>query len=326
MCQSQEMNAVLADRLLDLLPEQLERFNDDISMIIWLFNNVIERFDTERLLNRLLNYFNSPVCETDSEGMGLVALCLGMIHSTLNLHYEPEIACPAYYTQLLERLYYFKDTGAFDTADEDLRAAFYTLIAGIFTAHPWLSESLNLVQNRGILEAAADDMDNPKLKREVYLCIMQVTTGKTEVVAVLFEHELMEIIVQDFVDSPDEGIRQDACWILVSGAESCPVSGTKLFMKYKQLWVPFVHRMGSGNEDTFIAALLAMLNQAETLQDDYVLFNPIALLFAEAGGLEVLDQIIQAFPFAGGIKNYFGENYDNYLARRRGLTTKKATS
>ena len=60
---------------------------------------------------------------------------------------------------------------------------------------------------------------------------------------------------------------------------------------------------------------------AETREE--LLFNPFALIVTECGGLTNIQKM--SWPLAKGIvDDYFGQSYEEYLVRRRGLNTKSA--
>ena len=75
----------------------------------------------------------------------------------------------------------------------------------------------------------------------------------------------------------------------------------------------------------FLEAFLNWLKLGERLVDnDLVLYNPVALKMAESGAVQTL-KLMTEYEWAQRImKENFGENYENYLARRRGMKTKKA--
>ena len=63
----------------------------------------------------------------------------------------------------------------------------------------------------------------------------------------------------------------------------------------------------------------------ELVDDNLVLYNPVALKIAECGGLDTLKQLEADFALAPKIlTHFFGDEYEKYLAWRRGLKTKRA--
>src|SRR3990167_3893646 len=71
-------------------------------------------------------------------------------------------------------------------------------------------------------------------------------------------------------------------------------------------------------------ALKGVLEAGNSLVDgENVLFNPVALRIAECGILHKI-QAVDTAKNTKIIDQYFGESYEQYLARRRGLKTKKA--
>ena len=82
--------------------------------------------------------------------------------------------------------------------------------------------------------------------------------------------------------------------------------------------------------DNILEALEQLLRQAESLVDgNETLYNPIALQIEGKRGLQILEEIGNGegpgAVFAKRINSsYFGESWENYLARRRGLKIKRA--
>ena len=80
-----------------------------------------------------------------------------------------------------------------------------------------------------------------------------------------------------------------------------------------------------------LEGLEELLKEAEHLVDgNKFLYNPIALQIEEKKGLVLLKKLARdverdcSLVAKRIISGYFGENWENYLARRRGLKTKKA--
>ena len=59
----------------------------------------------------------------------------------------------------------------------------------------------------------------------------------------------------------------------------------------------------------------------DLVNDEDVVFNPVALRIVECGGLDTIKSLSGT---AKVVKKYFGEKYEEYLLKRRGLNTKKA--
>ena len=82
--------------------------------------------------------------------------------------------------------------------------------------------------------------------------------------------------------------------------------------------------------DNILEAMEILLMQADSLVDgNETLYNPIALQIEGKRGLKILKELENSEEhgavFAKRINcSYFGEGWENYLARRRGLKTKRA--
>ena len=78
------------------------------------------------------------------------------------------------------------------------------------------------------------------------------------------------------------------------------------------------------DQEYIALALKGVLEAGNSLVDgENVLFNPVALRIAECGILHKI-QAVDTAKNTKIIDQYFGESYEQYLARRRGLKTKKA--
>ena len=119
----------------------------------------------------------------------------------------------------------------------------------------------------------------------------------------------------------------------------CPKRGVEFFMKNNIMMQSVILLLRSiQNEnpeymealDNILEALEQLLMQAESLVDgNETLYNPIALQIEGKRGLQILEEIGNGegpgAVFAKRINSsYFGESWENYLARRRGLKIKRA--
>ena len=119
----------------------------------------------------------------------------------------------------------------------------------------------------------------------------------------------------------------------------CPKRGVEFFMKNNIMMQSVILLLRSiQNEnpeymealDNILEALEQLLMQAESLVDgNETLYNPIALQIEGKRGLKILKEIENGegpgAVFAKRINSsYFGEGWENYLARRRGLKIKRA--
>ena len=83
-----------------------------------------------------------------------------------------------------------------------------------------------------------------------------------------------------------------------------------------------------GNCDVILFSLRQLLKEAENLvvQGGEILYNPVALQIEARGGINILNKLVDRHMLAENINEiYFGDAWQNYLARRRGLKTKKAS-
>ena len=131
--------------------------------------------------------------------------------------------------------------------------------------------------------------------------------------------------------------------VLLSFCCSFPAHGTKCFMKHNFMKpVLFMLQSNASElqpddecvEDTclLLEGLECMLEEAENLVDgNEILHNPIALQMEETRGLKILKRISKKEECQNTaaiakrlILGYFGEKWEEYLARRRGLKTKRA--
>ena len=197
-----------------------------------------------------------------------------------------------------------------------IAAEFPPLIDTLFSETEFLSKLYELITN----------FDDTQILARICRLISNITAGTADQIQkVMSYRDIMQIMVQHLKEG-DIVIKNEIVWVFGNTFLNIPEN--------KGDWVKVF--IESGVIEALCAALELpqfetavcweafgnILAAAEMLVDgELVLFNPVALLMAKCGILHLLESV------EGGdaIKNgYFGERYQLFLTRQRGLKTKRA--
>ena len=245
------------------------------------------------------------------------------------------------YIAVLERLVQLKNK-----KDDDILLKIYNVMAMILFSKR-LDDMKYFKVRKEIMEDFLEVVESKKTKdckylSELMLCGFAFSGENSE--------ELVEILLanEKFVKILYKCMSK--CSVSASGGETlpsfllccklCPKGWVKCFMKYNFMKTTFLaiiqvledpEDFNESNVVDILEGLEDLLEEAEHLVDgNKFLYNPIALQIEEKKGLVLLKQLARdverdcSLVAKRIISGYFGENWENYLARRRGLKTKKA--
>ena len=190
-----------------------------------------------------------------------------------------------------------------------------------------LGEFLAIVQAGRLPQTALDGLLGPG---------MLITGNDEDLVEIIFGCEkFMKIVLARMTKKANVHL---LVVFLSCCCKVCPKRGLEFFMK-NNIMQSVIVLLKSFQEEDFehfesfddiLEALEQLLMQAESLVDENeTLYNPIALQIEAKRGLKILKELENsenhASPVAKRINSsYFGEGLENYLARKRGLKTKRA--
>ena len=195
-------------------------------------------------------------------------------------------------------------------------------IFGNLSAHTD-STYIDALISLGLLEEMVKifESEDNRMKELACWVLSNFTAGTSQQVeAVIFHKELTEHLIALAYSCPPFVAKQ-LVWTLSNA--TCHGSSTTIakLVEYgciecacKLLPVPQV------NQHTCLEGLTNILREGENLVNEETLFNPYALRFANCGGLELLEDVKED----NDLLTFFGEKYELFLARKRGLLTKSA--
>ena len=244
------------------------------------------------------------------------------------------------YAALLQRTLILREFFEAETEDHVLSTSFYLLLGVLLSEYSlkqteYFALRKNLLQE--LLEFLLRPLKLPQLgKSELYILAMfNIIQDNEELVEILFESErnMKKLLVLSRKGMPQPHL-MDICCKLLRYCYICP-KGLAYLTTHN--WMKSVVRaLKSAEPDEhcgeLLDALFLCLESAETLVDgNEYLYNPVALLFEENKGLKYLDALVndsETFDISTSSKmiqeQYFGANWENFLARKRGMKLKKA--
>ena len=176
--------------------------------------------------------------------------------------------------------------------------------------------------------------------REVYYVLSQIVYASAEFgTALVADRGFMAQLLEDMQHENWE-IRLETAWIISNSSYGCTTELLRIMFEgniietfcrlFNQLAV--TQHKNTNQVGIFLRAFGHWLKLGEELVDnDLVLYNSVALKLAECGVVEPLqvltkDELLGEYEREAEIllTEYFGERYDEYLARLRGLKTKRA--
>ena len=168
-----------------------------------------------------------------------------------------------------------------------------------------------------------------RLQRSAAQLLVNITAGTTEQTeAVIFHKELMEI----FLPLADSWLNMFADLLATMLFNATCASQSTIIGKLVEIGciecfcILLGKKIAEVNE-LCLAGLSNILQDGERLVNEEIFFNPYALRFADCGGLELLNDVAEDFvDDVDNIHSFFGEKYEVFLARKRGLLTKSARS
>ena len=328
------------NRLFSLLPEN---FPEEEGMLVrllellGLFGQICEEAREHfeyfiAFLQRVLVYLFSPALIGDVIGMHCILCLLMVCFRELEPNNPIHLDCLAIVSRILEFCQIGKENEAL------LNVGFATILMLNAEGRMDNLEYFKIKQEtlENLLEAfhsvsAADTLAS-------FVMIVFTVAGDTEdfVEMIMKSDEFLKNVLLALMKIDHLAIAVS----LLCGCKVCPKAGVECFMKFNfmKLLLGDLKVLQFQPPDEFdsccglLEGLEALLNQAETLVDGGdTLYNPIALQIEAKKGLKIITNIANgeqdemAAVVAKRInKEHFGEKWENYLAKRRGLKTKKA--
>ena len=178
----------------------------------------------------------------------------------------------------------------------------------------------------GKMEAILRVPTSEDIKQNACLLLSNITAGtKPQMEALVEDANLINILI-DIMQTSSKTVRREAVWVVGNACSARDIDVTSKLVAAGCI-PPICDLLAlnkSRNQYVCLETLEYMLSIGEILADEKnLLYNPIALDIAACGGLEKLRNI--DLPLSADIVNtYYGEKYEEYLAKRRGLVTKSA--
>ena len=161
--------------------------------------------------------------------------------------------------------------------------------------------------------------------------LANITAGTTEQTeAVIFNKELMEIFLP-LADSWLSSLANPLASMLFNATcESQSTSdmiGKLVEIGCIECFCKLLGKKNAKVNELCLEGLSNILQNGERLVNEEIFFNPYALKFADCGGLELLNDVTEDHvDDVNVLLSFFGEKYEVFLARKRGLLTKSARS
>ena len=170
-----------------------------------------------------------------------------------------------------------------------------------------------------------------RLQSRAALLLANITAGTTEQTeAVIFHKELMEI----FLPLADSWLNMFADLLATmlfnatcASQSTCDIIGKLVEIGSIECFCKLLSKKIAEVNELCLGGLSNILQDGERLVNEEIFFNPYAPRFADCGGLELLNDVAEDFvDDVDNIHSFFGEKYEVFLERKRGLLTKSARS
>ena len=309
------------ERLFKLLPEQLteepiSQKTQHLFMTYAHFSSCIkEQFDcSNALVMRILTYLHNPISKI-AVNVTYVCQCL---EQCIRYHHGNN-PFQLDHLSIAERLLELLKSVPHD--EESFQAALCAFEACVIDQPDFKYFKVS----RALLDECIVVIESRRMKCESYLLVvcLNIASHYEELLELFFESEYVAKRLCHHIGKEEEGLT-----LFMQVCKEHPTLGVKWFMKYKfmKVVVSMLKGISQSEEGTsLLSPLKKLLLEAEKLVDGETLYNPIALQVEEMGGVKILKRLERNHKKAKSINaTYFGEKWENYLARRRGLKTKKA--
>ena len=291
-------------------------------------------------LRRMFEYLFDPI---EKEQKNLNTVCYYLLE-VIEINFEISYAVPvSRYAETVERLLYLEQ---YCTSDEQLVLIYKILMAIGITPHEHHPDRHLHLRKRildGALNLLDKQIDGPDIGCMILCCftnslIKNESDGGGELMEKVLKHEkLMRCtsgyLNQEYTTAEQEPQIGDIAFPLMDFCEQMPAQGVDTFLKH-DLMQPMLFVLTCLHpKDPYcvspklLTVIEVLLREAERLVDgSEYLYNPLALRIAEHQGLPILAAFVgdKALIVNRIKEKYFGEAWEIYLARRRGLKTKKA--
>ena len=326
------LNSRNGEILLGLLPPAIpeHRLPEHTEKVLRFYQSISGRLAHHyqyfnALLLRQLNYLYDPI-HIEEGNFEVVTQCL--MEYFINLDENNPIVLENV-VQVLQRLLQLKEL-----VSAAHHVIIFDLIMGIIiTPHDQEQEKAFFETRIKILESVEGMLDRQLSHNDtghLLLCCCTTVRENAELIGRALSLDKLLNIWEVFLstESLEEPYPVDVAAPLMQFCVVCPRKGMNFFLN-RRLVGPLLKIVANLTNDfdcesVLLEGLLAILGEADTLVDDMeTLYNPIALQIDEAGSLDILVNATSG-PALKIREIYFGEVWQNYLARRRGMKTKKA--
>ena len=191
-----------------------------------------------------------------------------------------------------------------------------------------LSETDYLDKLYNVIRSSKDD----QLLCEVCYDISNITGGTVmkHIELVVYHDIFSELIALAKSGAPK--IRKEAGWAVANTAKHPDVSLHERLMELGIVEL-ICELMAVKELELYLVCLQAcgsmMFEMEAVVDNETIIYNPVAIRIGECGGIETMEAGIVNCPQAAELernimKMYFGKSYEDFLARRRGLKLKRA--
>ena len=329
------------DKVFALLPENLsdEPITPREEELLTFFEEIAEAISEDlqysnAFLQRVVVYLFNPITK---QGAKMYHVCHSLSLYIASLH--PANPIELDYEAILERLLQFtKEDYMKEEEGVGIVLAIFMAMSMMFSTGR-LDEPKYLKIRKQVLGEFVAIIEAGWLPRQVLVALLApgitVSGDNEDLVETIFDCEkFMKLVHFRMTKKVDI----DLSLSFLGCCKVCPKRGVEFFMKNNIMQSVILLLKSLQNEnpeleefDNILEALEILLMQAESLVNgNETLYNPIALQIEGKRGLKILKELENsedhdASAVAKRINcTYFGEGWENYLARRRGLKTKRA--
>ena len=223
------------------------------------------------------------------------------------------------------------------------RIAVYSPLMGVFSAltdcedllQRALENNLTRIFRQVISSLSVTIQEDQEVVRQIYCIISATTACSARFVEMVFADREFLAQLLDNMQNAELEIRLETAWSISNSTCDLTIELLRMVLESNiiEVFCSLFNQYPSlkdikGDIDwsgMFIEAFGYWLKLGEELVDnDLVLYNPVALKLEESGAVETLKIMADYEMGKTVLTEYFGERYDEYLARRRGLKTKRA--
>ena len=221
--------------------------------------------------------------------------------------------------------------------------AVYSPLMGVFSAltdcedllQRALENNLTRIFRQVISSLSVTIQEDQEVVRQIYCIISATTACSARFVEMVFADREFLAQLLDNMQNAELEIRLETAWSISNSTCDLTIELLRMVLESNiiEVFCSLFNQYPSLKDikedidwsGMFIEAFGYWLKLGEELVDnDLVLYNPVALKLEESGAVETLKIMADYEMGKTVLTEYFGERYDEYLARRRGLKTKRA--